>query len=705
MGVLERLGRWAEVCLHGLTLFLLGGLLLLCGFSTAKVYTTSEHVIYVRDSLLWNLLAAAALGLLLWGGYCLLKRLRRRFPQALGRLTHRAFQRLCLGAVFCGGILFVLSTQFIPRADPEVVLHAAAHLRAEEFAMFRPQGGYVAKYPHQAGVVVLIYLLSNLFGDYNFLVFQLLNVFALTLAYRAFLSIQEELGAPEAVRSLTAALCVGFVPLLLYVNFVYGNLLGLWLALEAILMELRFFRRGGWHRALLSALCIALAAILKNNYLIFLIAMAIVALLELLRRKDPRILALGAALILGYVLLKPLPPAWIQAKTGVDFGDDCHPLAWVAMGLQEGPLAPGWYNAFNSLSFQDSGYDRAVQETMAREAIEERLEVFRADPDYARSFFAQKLASQWAEPTFEGWLIQTGNTQIRLSPAINRFLAPRAEEAVSVYLNVLQFAVLLGALLSVVLPDEEGRRGIPVFQTALLGGFLFHLLWEAKSQYTLFYFVLLLPMAAQGFVRLAQRLRAAAAAQGLRGRLEAALPGRDRAWGAGALALVLLLGCVSYLPQGRVFFHRDGETQEYRDYLALQRSVLPQGSGVYTLEAPVGGGLTAPAGGAAQTGEAETLKLLDHGSYCTVQFTASKEYLTLYGGEEAEGAGLVSYPYLGTAAQRWRVTPSGVPGQVYLTFGFRSAVTRKEDGALCLSAFTGGEAQTWQLARQDLSWP
>lgn len=42
----------------------------------------------------------------------------------------------------------------------------------------------------------------------------------------------------------------------------------------------------------------------------------------------------------------------------------------------------------------------------------------------------------------------------------------------------------------------------------IIGGFLFHMLWEAKGRYILPYFVMMLPMAAVGLSGLSARVRA-----------------------------------------------------------------------------------------------------------------------------------------------------------------------------------------------------
>lgn len=45
---------------------------------------------------------------------------------------------------------------------------------------------------------------------------------------------------------------------------------------------------------------------------------------------------------------------------------------------------------------------------------------------------------------------------------------------------------------------EEKEAGELLLLTTVLGGFFFHILWEAKSQYIWTYFILLIPTAAGG---------------------------------------------------------------------------------------------------------------------------------------------------------------------------------------------------------------
>ena len=60
--------------------------------------------------------------------------------------------------------------------------------------------------------------------------------------------------------------------------------------------------------------------------------------------------------------------------------------------------------------------------------------------------------------------------------------------------------VLYAPISGKVIPLEQVDDMVDVYkrQLILLGGFLFHLAWEVKGRYGLFYFVLLLPAAAEG---------------------------------------------------------------------------------------------------------------------------------------------------------------------------------------------------------------
>lgn len=65
---------------------------------------------------------------------------------------------------------------------------------------------------------------------------------------------------------------------------------------------------------------------------------------------------------------------------------------------------------------------------------------------------------------------------------------------------MMQSIILFGSMLYAVNTLIEGTfAGAAVLPLTFIGGFIFHLFWEGKCQYTLPYFMLLLPLSIIGF--------------------------------------------------------------------------------------------------------------------------------------------------------------------------------------------------------------
>ena len=130
---------------------------------------TSEYVYLCADAstsqtllLMGSFLAAVGIGLAAKKG-----RFQRKNLPAL------RFVLLALAGIL--GVVWVLNTRYIPRADQLSILQFAEHLRKKEYSAFGA-GTYMARYPHQSGMVLFLWGLSYLWGDGNYVAFQLLNV-------------------------------------------------------------------------------------------------------------------------------------------------------------------------------------------------------------------------------------------------------------------------------------------------------------------------------------------------------------------------------------------------------------------------------------------------------------------------------------------------------------------------------------------------
>ena len=149
----------------------------------------------------------------------------------------------------------------------------------------------------------------------------------------------------------------------------------------------------------------ALAVVLKPNYLIFALAAALVTALYALGSRRLGALLVCAGLLAAPMAAGPAGPSRAGKRTGFPLGAGAPQTTWLAMGMQEGPLAPGWYNRYSLTLMERAELDPDTAFVLNRQDIAQRLSEFAADPAYALSFYHQKMVSQWAETTFEALLV------------------------------------------------------------------------------------------------------------------------------------------------------------------------------------------------------------------------------------------------------------------------------------------------------------
>ena len=167
------------------------------------------------------------------------------------------------------------------------------------------------------------------------------------------------------------------------------------------------------------------------------------------------------------------------------------------MGLRESALAPGWWDDYyHENLYVDSGYNGQLASEMAKENIGERLEKFKEDPGYTADFFYKKMVSQWCDPTFEGFWISRYDKGVTISGIVDNILNRDLRGWITEFLDLYQTFIYWTALLFVILNRKNNNVFLWLPGTAVIGGFLFHMIWEAKGQYTLSYFVLLIPYSA-----------------------------------------------------------------------------------------------------------------------------------------------------------------------------------------------------------------
>ena len=519
----------------------------------------TQQVLLRFDHPLWNLLEIAGYGVL--SACCL----------SLFRKSGQRFRRGLLGftmvwILLLGGLLVVFG-RTVPAADALSVYNTAAEWILGNTAVIHPTASYLSYYPQQIGLMAFLEVLLRLWNltgttvpAWHFvkLVYVCLLCVAVLFQYRSLKYLWPE--SWEQISCCYLVLVCCNLPMIMYSSFVYGEIpsfaalsIGLYLLLRLLAgcipahsveisspddavvsgasAVLSVVTVG---TALGSVLFLTLSVMLRKNSLIPIIAVLLVLLFEALRsgrsgKARIGLTAMAVCLAVTSVGILPLVQKCYEKKADSTLSSGVTAMSYFAMGMQESSRGCGWYNGFNIDTYDAAGMDTALANDISRQAIEERMTYFREHPGYAVNFYLHKHLSQWADGTYasrQATLATYGGRSSFFHEVYEGSLAPAYIEWCNAWQNVLYLGMLMFCIAAVRRRRHGGasaastgrddfrcRNGCLytyVGLIAVLGGFLFHILWEANSRYIFVYSLLLMPYYAAGIhvglVRLAAKL-------------------------------------------------------------------------------------------------------------------------------------------------------------------------------------------------------
>lgn len=498
---------------------LLAGLLFLGGF-LFTCYCSDMNTMAVEtrwDNPLWNLLwIALSLGFMVTlSGIAYRARLRtEKFPDPCDLLT----VIVLLWCLAFGGLL-ILFGRSAPAADSMTVYSMAEELASGQYLAIHPTDSYLSYYPHQVGLTAFFEILIRIYRllPVNLAPYHFIKCIYVLLACSTVLSLRgitRILWADRRAEFFYLLMAGANLPFLMYTSYVYGEIPSFAAVCAGLCFLLRLLcqrpstRKRCIGDALASLLFLTLGVMLRKNNLIVIIAVLIVTTLQWLRQRRKALLVYGLLCALCSLSVLPLVKKSYELRADNRLSSGVPAISYLAMGMQEAPCANGWYNGFNFNTYHDSGLDTAKTVEISQKAIRDRLEYFRAHPGYTADFYIRKHLSQWADGTYTCRQV-TLNTFGARSPFLvslyegeySRFFIGFA----NIYQNILYFGVLVFCIASLRKPY---RNGLPeaLGLIGAIGGFLFHIFWEASSRYVLLYSLLLMPYCARGISLLAGRL-------------------------------------------------------------------------------------------------------------------------------------------------------------------------------------------------------
>lgn len=392
-------------------------------------------------------------------------------------------------------IVTVFSTKIYPTSDPLKLQFIAEQMLQGNFQAFE-KGEYMYRYPFQSGYLLLIYYVIRSFGDNGYLIMQLINVAADIIICYSTYKITELIWEKASVGILIAEII--FLPLRFNVLYVYGNMLGYSAAILAVYLELKYFKEKKNIYGLLSAVSITFGIIWKSNALIFLCGMILFALYQMIcKRESVRgILFIGITICI-YLLGNKMISYKMAAMTGEPLSKGMPKTAWVVMGLTDSEIAPGFYDGTSVELYEENDCDYVRTNRAAVEIIKEYMKGFINDWESGLDFFGRKTASQWNEPTFQALVGK--NPSAESGEWFYKLTHDKGSYIFMDIMNIFQTWVYFGCCLHVLIRWKKCSIEELLLPVIIIGGFVFQLFWESKSQYIMIYFFLMVPYAAYGY--------------------------------------------------------------------------------------------------------------------------------------------------------------------------------------------------------------
>lgn len=503
----EKLEKAAEWILLFLCICIFCGLAYYSARYTVMLNEDSFPV-ELRDNAGLNLLVLAAVA----GLSVLLHVIWQRIPRHPIRQRIAAFQPYLIGIVtvyvYVISAIWVSNCLIMPGGDGTALCSAAHRMTTGNFIDMK-EGGYMFIFPHQYGLLSVIYAIFTLFGPLRYEIFQHLNALCMPLLFYSGYKLLQFICKNLKAVFYYVLFFLGCIPLFLYVPYVYGEIISITFTMVLMWQTVRFCQTGKKSCFLWGTAAIILACIVRKNSLIVLVAAGIILLVHSIKKADLRGVVWLLVMALAVSGAGKMIHAFYENKSGLEVSEGVPYVAWIRMGMQENWTGPGWFDNSSIETYAEHGYNTEQAAITEKERLAENLKELWKDKARGIDFLRRKILSQWNSPAYSSLY----ETQIfdyekgDLPDFVNRvYYDDRA--AVETYMNRYQFVLYSFAAASAILllADRRKRHCLPelLLFAAIVGGFLFSTFWEACDRYIMPYAVYMIPLAAAGLCRLTQ---------------------------------------------------------------------------------------------------------------------------------------------------------------------------------------------------------
>lgn len=403
------------------------------------------------------------------------------------------FVFLSLGFILSLYWVFSNHQELLELDDAYNTYHAAVKMANGDYSPLNFKS-YLNMYPHNLGMLSYFMIHIKLFQSHALSSLRFTNILFSLLGYYSLYQISFLLFKHEKVQKLLVCLLFCSFQLFFYNFYIYANVVSYASALFSVYMLLLYFDKHKILYITLSILSIVFASITKNNSLIILLAEIIFIVLHIIQTKRVQLILAILVLIAGQYFASTGIIRFYEKRIQYPFSHNSLPrIVWIATGLNYDKDHPGGYNGIIETFHYENNFDRNYTELEAKRYMNHALSRLK-NPQHFFSFFTNKLAVSYANNEYDAFgqfraLPQSEINKNIISGPINWML--------KYYFDIAANCISIGLLyLFFQIKKITNTQLLPA--CIVVGGFLFHLIWEVKAIYLYQYFLYLLPYAAYG---------------------------------------------------------------------------------------------------------------------------------------------------------------------------------------------------------------
>ncbi len=399
------------------------------------------------------------------------------------------------------GYLWISAADRCPKGDQESVFKAAEGFLKGEYHALGPSG-YCEIYPHQLGLASLEELLFRLLREPSYFAIQFLFVLMIAGAVYCIYGILKEFTERITVLVVGTLLAGSCTAPIFYTCWVYGEVPFVFFALLAGWMLARYVKRERIGSLIGFVVAVTFAVLMRQNALILVVAFVLVAAVKLLKKFDRRLLITAILAVLIPLLCYSAIFKIYEVRSGYAHAEGLPSNGYVYIGLMETKGRYGWDFSNSYAAYYKNGRNTEKAKEAFDKLISERWQEMAAQPGYLPMFFKNKVLSQWNAPLYQSMYFNYVHEEVH-NESVTVFFDRLSTDLFDELLwqaDRLQFIIYLGTFfyfLCCVRKDEDFLKHL--LAVTIIGGFLFSVVWEAKTRYVFPYYMMMFPLAMQGY--------------------------------------------------------------------------------------------------------------------------------------------------------------------------------------------------------------